>query len=98
MHRVNLSERLSFASLAILVILLACFFSGCATLRSPPKVTKCLTDFKRRGMDCINSQGTEFFISFKEKDIDKHVCMPGAQFIDAAQWLHELIVIMTKGK
>ncbi len=68
------------------------------SLRPPPKVTKCLTDFKRGGMDCINSSGTEFFIKFQDKDIHDHVCMPAKQFIDATAWLQELIVIMTKDK
>lgn len=61
-------------------------------------MTRCLTDYKRGGMDCINSSGTEFFVKFQDKDIDKHVCMPGAQFIDATAWLQELIIVMTKGK
>lgn len=72
-------------------------FCSCATLRPPPKVTKCLTDHSRQGMDCINSSGTEFFIKFQDKDINNHVCIPGKQFIDATAWLQELIVIMTKG-
>jgi hypothetical protein len=61
-------------------------------------VTKCLTDFNRQGLDCINSSGTEFFVSFKQKDVHDHVCIPGKQFIDATAWLQELIVVMKKGK
>jgi len=49
-------------------------------------------------MDCINSQGTEFFLPFTSKDADKHVCIPGKQFIDAAAWLQELMVAVTKTK
>jgi len=49
-------------------------------------------------MDCINSSGTEFFLPFSSPDADKHVCMPGKQFIDAAAWLQELLTVATKGK
>lgn len=95
MHRANRSERLFFASLVTFLILAVC--CSCTTLRPAPKVTKCLTDHARQGMDCINSQGTEFFIKFQDKDIDKHVCMPAKQFVDATAWLQELIVVITKG-
>jgi len=49
-------------------------------------------------MDCVNSRGTEFFVPFTSQSIDKHVCMPGKQFIDASAWLQELLVMATKGK
>ena len=45
----------------------------------------------------MNSEGTEFFISFSDPDIDKHVAIPGAQFIDATAWLQELFIYLTKG-
>lgn len=59
----------------------------------------------RQTADCINSYGTEFPLKFtdkgsgKAKDLgfDKMVCIPGEQFIDAAAWLQELLVMATKG-
>lgn len=82
-------------SLIFLTLSICC---NCTTLRAPPKITKCLADFNRGGLDCINSSGTEFFLKFSDKDIDKHICIPGKQFIDATAWLQELIIVMTKGK
>lgn len=73
-------------------------FCNCTSLRPPPRVTKCLTDFNRQGMDCINSEGTEFFIPFRSLDVNNHVCIPGKQFIDATAWIQEMIVVLTKGK
>jgi hypothetical protein len=49
-------------------------------------------------MDCINSEGTEFFIPFRSLDVNNHVCIPGKQFIDATAWIQEMIVVLTKGK
>ena len=86
-----------YASSISLVIFLSLSQVGCQSLRQPPKVTKCLIDQKSGGLQCINSQGTEFFISFDSRDSDKHVCIPGKQFVDASAWLQELLIYLTKG-
>lgn len=76
-----------------LLILLA---TGCNQVRPPPRVTKCLINHPEKRMDCINSFGTKFKISYASKEMDKHICIPGDQFIDTMAWMKELIVIMTE--
>lgn len=60
-----------------------------------PKVTKCLINYPKQRLDCINSHGTEFEITFKDPDADKHVCIPGDQFVDMLSWIKEFMTILT---
>jgi hypothetical protein len=77
--------------------------SACISLRPMPKITRCLSNPAKGQLDCINEQGTEFHFKFTDKNedktyqFDKWVCAPGAQVIDFAAWLQELLVVVKQG-
>lgn len=66
-------------------------------------MTRCLVNGPKQQMDCINEFGTEFHFKFQDKNsdgtyqADKMICAPGAQVIDMAAWLQELLVVVKQG-
>jgi hypothetical protein len=68
-----------------------------------PKITRCLSNPAKQQLDCVNEQGTEFHFKFTDKNedgtymFDKWVAAPGAQVIDFAAWLQELLVVVKNG-
>lgn len=101
--RRRIQREFKFLGKLVLFLSVLVLESSCISLRPMPKITRCLSNPAKGSLDCVNEQGTEFHFKFTDKNedgsyqFDKWVCAPGAQVIDFAAWLQELLVVVKQG-